>query len=252
MLASGSCPDIYTNQLCKLVAPLSTFCSLYSLFLLPILDEEFLRGEAIFSKSELIQISSILKNVCIGIVNLMHPDTSYILTTTTSAISTSVFLNQKSNNIFPLINSSLEKQKELMIKDTKLKARYFTHLFHVCTQLVQRMHTRDIRYGFCPEDHWISRSQYVSSQRLMSLFQTQDASILTRIKFGQMSYLFQDEDDTSGEMMDIKFNLNDIRSMTILQELPFTIQFNERVKVRYLFIYLSSIYVANKIFLYRF
>jgi hypothetical protein len=48
LLASGSsiC-EIYDNNLFKLIPPLITFCSLNNLFLLPILDEEFIKGEAI-------------------------------------------------------------------------------------------------------------------------------------------------------------------------------------------------------------
>ncbi|CAF1147339.1 unnamed protein product, partial [Brachionus calyciflorus] len=53
------------------------------------------------------------------------------------------------------------------------------------------MHRRDIRYGFCPEDHWISNSKYVVSNRLSAILQSNDPSILTDIKFGQQSYIFQ-------------------------------------------------------------
>ncbi len=53
----------------KIVAPLSTFSSLYNLFLLPILDDEFLNGEAIFSKSELIKMGCHLKVMNILIDN---------------------------------------------------------------------------------------------------------------------------------------------------------------------------------------
>jgi len=44
ILASGNLSRLSQNDLYKIVAPLSTFCSLYNLFLLPILDEEFLKG----------------------------------------------------------------------------------------------------------------------------------------------------------------------------------------------------------------
>ena len=53
------------------------------------------------------------------------------------------------------------------------------------------MYTRDIRFGFCPEDHWLSNSKFVAMNKLSSILQTQDPSILTQVKFGQQSYLFQ-------------------------------------------------------------
>ena len=128
MLASGSCPEIYLNHMFQINAPLSTFCSLYNLFLLPILDEELLKGEAIFSKNELIKMSSILKDACIGIIDFMHPAT--------------YFNNfNKENNYSNSENDMLEPQKNFTKKftspnqvinlDTKIKAKYFTHLFQV-------------------------------------------------------------------------------------------------------------------------
>ena len=52
----GNLAKLNQEELYKIVAPLSTFSSLYNLFLLPILDDEFLNGEAIFSKGELIKV----------------------------------------------------------------------------------------------------------------------------------------------------------------------------------------------------
>ncbi len=41
------------------------------------------------------------------------------------------------------------------------------------------------------------------------------------------SHLFQQTDD----MFENKLNVNDIRSLTILQELPFTVAFKERIQI---------------------
>ena len=106
LLASGSTIEIYDNNLFKLIPPLITFCSLYNLFLLPILDEEFIKGEAIFTKLDLIQISSILKDICLGIIHLMHPDAKPLTIVSNN--------EQNANNI-----------------DIRIKAIYFTHLFQV-------------------------------------------------------------------------------------------------------------------------
>lgn len=218
MLASGSCPEIYLNHMFQINAPLSTFCSLYNLFLLPILDEELLKGEAIFSKNELIKMSSILKDACIGIIDFMHPATYF-----------NNFKENQDMEQFDLaknFNKKFTSPNQVINLDTKIKAKYFTHLFQVACQLVQTIHTRDIRLGFCTESHWISNSKYVTANRLLNIFQNHDPSILTSTRFGQSSYIFQDESE-----MDFKLSVNDIRSLTILQELPFTIPFKERVQI---------------------
>jgi ubiquitin-protein ligase E3 C len=201
------------------VTPLSTFCSLYNLFLLPILDEEFLRGEAIFSKADLIQMSNILKNVCLGIICLMHPETN------SSSASAS---NQVQYSLFRSKNKFSNSDNEHSVKENeerKKKAVYFTRLFQVCSLLVQRMHTRDIRFGFCSEDHWVANTSFVSGNRLASILETLDPSILSRVKFCELSYL-SDEIE-----MQHKLSIHDIRSLTILQELPFTVPFKDRVHI---------------------
>ncbi len=193
MLASCSFSEIYHDDLVKIVAPLSTFCSLYNLFLLPILDKEFLKGEAIFSKMDLIKMSSILKDVCIGAIILMHPDP--YSSTSDSSFTFSRNLSsgssiQDTKNLMQnrsISNSSFNAQ----ILDKKIKAKCFTHLFQTCALLVQRIYTRDIRCSFCPEEHWISNSKFVALNKLSSILQAQDPTILTQIKFGQQSYLFQ-------------------------------------------------------------
>ena len=205
LLASGSTIEIYDNNLFKLIPPLITFCSLYNLFLLPILDEEFIKGEAIFTKLDLIQISSTLKDICLGIIHLMHPDTKPL---TSSNIIMGSSSAAGGNNF-----------------DIKIKAIYFTHLFQSCSQLVQRMYTRDIRRAYCPEDHWLSNTIIVKANRLTSVLQA-DKPILTTIKFGNLSYLFQKNND-----FDVKLSVNDVRSLTVLQELPFVVPFKERVQI---------------------
>jgi hypothetical protein len=195
MLASCSFSEIYHDDLVKIVAPLSTFCSLYNLFLLPILDKEFLKGEAIFSKMDLIKMSSLLKDVCIGVIILMHPD-PYSNNTNDSSFTISRNLSsgnsiQDTKNLMQNRSSSGNAYLNAQILDKQIKAKCFTHLFQSCALLVQRMYTRDIRCSFCPEDHWISNSKFVALNKLSSILQAQDPTILTHIKFGQQSYLFQ-------------------------------------------------------------
>ena len=125
MLASGSCPEIYLNHMFKINAPLSTFCSLYNLFLLPILDEELLKGEAIFSKNELIKMSAILKDACIGIIDFMHPATYFNNFKDTHVNDMDFYEPQKS------VGNKFTSPNQVIHLDTKIKAKYFTHLFQV-------------------------------------------------------------------------------------------------------------------------
>lgn len=130
ILASGSCPDIYHNELYKLIAPLTTFCSLYNLFLFPILDEEFLKGEAIFSKMDLIKISSILKDACIGMVDLMHPDLSPSMKDT---LNDSFIYPTKTRS------ANLEPNTRSVPIEIKIKSKSFTALFLVWIYLISHL-----------------------------------------------------------------------------------------------------------------
>jgi hypothetical protein len=130
MIANWSITEIYENELMRIVAPLSTFCALYNLFLLPILDEEFLKGEAIFSKLELIKMSAYLKDACVGIITLMHPEivpTRDLVSATTTTLTspTAGALDTKFDRSHAQISSQTFSLK------TKIKAKYFTHLFQV-------------------------------------------------------------------------------------------------------------------------
>ncbi|CAF1651325.1 unnamed protein product, partial [Adineta ricciae] len=55
---------------------LVTFCSLYSMSLVPLHDDEFFRGppETAFHTSQISQMVRILQDVCMGIVRFMYPD----------------------------------------------------------------------------------------------------------------------------------------------------------------------------------
>lgn len=230
VLASGNLAKLNQEDLYKIVAPLSTFSSLYNLFLLPILDDEFLNEKAIFSKIELIKMSSNLKDVCLGIIQLMHPDTA----TPQTGSSASNYIDESDmyKNLHKRLNSSNnQSKKDASFMRLRKQAACFTLLFQQCAQLVQRLYTRDIRTGFCSSDHWLAKSfKLVSLHRLSDLIQTYEPAILTNIRFGQASYLFQQQDDFFMQQEN-KLNVNDIRSLTILQELPFTVVFKDRIQI---------------------
>lgn len=75
------------------------------------MDEQFLKGEALFSKEKLIEICAILKEICVGIISLMHSET-----------------RSQQLYIFNSIDNSAATKN---LFDVKLKTIYFTNLFQV-------------------------------------------------------------------------------------------------------------------------
>lgn len=58
-----------------IVPPLTVFCELFSLLITTLHDGEFASGESIpFTLHELVPVISILKDVCLGLVELAFPD----------------------------------------------------------------------------------------------------------------------------------------------------------------------------------
>lgn len=60
----------------RIVSLLVTFCSLYSVSLVPLHDDEFFRGppDAAFRMNEISDMVKTLRDVCMGIVRFMYPD----------------------------------------------------------------------------------------------------------------------------------------------------------------------------------
>ena len=188
----GNLAKLNQEDLYKIVAPLSTFSSLYNLFLLPILDDEFLNGEAIFGKAELIKMGSNLKDVCLGIIHLMHPDTASA-SQSAGASTTHPDDSDLYRNLNKRLTSASAPRNDASLKRLRKQAACFTHLFQQCVQLAQRLCTRDIRTGFCAADHWLAKSfKLVSLTRLSDILHTHGPAILTSVKFGQVSGSWDD------------------------------------------------------------
>ena len=71
--ANSSLKDIDIDRIEPLLV---TFCSLYSMSLVPLHDDEFFRGppETAFHTSQISQMVRTLQDVCMGIVRFMYPD----------------------------------------------------------------------------------------------------------------------------------------------------------------------------------
>jgi len=71
--ASSSLKD---SDIDRIEPLLVTFCSLYSVSLVPLHDDEFFHGppDTAFRTSEIADMVKILRDVCMGIVRFMYPD----------------------------------------------------------------------------------------------------------------------------------------------------------------------------------
>ncbi|RXG70066.1 Ubiquitin-protein ligase E3C [Armadillidium vulgare] len=113
-----------------LVPLLSTFSASLIAVLATLHDSELLEGQGSvnvnhigsfpFSVEELVKMSGTLRDVCVGLVELAHPD-----------IRMATFI------------------------DGSYKTMW-AHCFKVCINVVRQIHLRDTRRIFCPEGHWLS------------------------------------------------------------------------------------------------
>jgi hypothetical protein len=85
--ASSSLKDADIDRIEPLLV---TFCSLYSMALVPLHDDEFFRGppDAAFHTSEISYMVRVLRDVCMGIVRFMYPDKQISSQSTNAPMST--------------------------------------------------------------------------------------------------------------------------------------------------------------------
>ncbi|XP_066601185.1 ubiquitin-protein ligase E3C [Prorops nasuta] len=199
----------------KIVPLLAVFCSLFSLLIATLHDSEFFMqsGETDnnqcqqqampFNTSELVLLSAHIKGVCLGLVELACPDTR-----------PTVRDDYKSAVLGP--SSIMETQQNTQI---------WTHLFKVAVGLLRQLHTRDLRQQFCPDGHWIT------SNIMIPICKPQDLSFRRRRLGGYIPFqglgVFTREDLEEGPPLSAK----EIRTLTLLREIPFVVPFNERVVV---------------------
>lgn len=199
----------------KVVPLLAVFCSLFSLLIATLHDNEFFNDgpEAAaagpgqqtmpFTTAELVPLSAHLKGVCLGLVELAFPDTR---PTVRDDYKTAV------------LGAASSAQTH---QDTQM----WSHLFKVTVGLLRQLHTRDLRKQFCPEGHWIA------SNIAIPLDKPQDFTFRRRRLRGYVPFqglrAFTREDLEEGPPWSTK----EVRTLTLLREVPFVVPFNERVVV---------------------
>lgn len=120
---------------------IASFCALFGRLIATLHDREFCQEDVLpgatskimpFKLNEIVLMSSFLKDLSLGLVELAFPETR----TSLNDHYRSVLLpNQYSSSV-----------------NTTNK---WPHLLKVCVSLLRQLHTRDLRRGFCPSNHWV-------------------------------------------------------------------------------------------------
>lgn len=197
----------------RIVPLLAVFCSLFSLLIATLHDSEFYAGDNLagaflttvpFNLPELVPLSLTLKEVCLGLVELAFPDS-----------------RPSVRDEYRLAVHGREQHSAVRSQETQMWA----HLFKVTVGLVRQLHARDIRRPFCPEGHWISKHVMLPLEKPSDF--TLRRQRLRNYRPFQGLRAFTREELEEGPPLSTK----EVRTMTILRELPFLVAFQERVLV---------------------
>ncbi|ALC41873.1 CG3356 [Drosophila busckii] len=194
---------------------LATFCMLFGRLLPTLHDVEFVESKLLvtptiqhvrlmpFSIAEIVQMSKTLKEISLGLVELAFR---------------SVLSHTDADD------KQLRSQKQV-----------WANLLNVVVFVLNQIHTRDLRLGFCPEGHWTVSRLDLPLDRPTDLPLTH-SSRMRGIRPFQPIRDFTREDFENGPPMSTKQK----RSITILREIPFVVAFNKRVSI------LQGLVAANK------
>ncbi|KAI0217696.1 Ubiquitin-protein ligase E3C [Lamellibrachia satsuma] len=201
----------------RIVPLLSLFCSLFSHSLLSLHDAEFYgdntddKSFMPFQVGELVPMSLALRDTCLGIIELVHPDTKPSLKEDYKEAFQSVGIVQNT-----LTAAELQDQQKT-----------WAYVFKVTVQLVKHLYARDSRRPFCPPGHWLARQVNINADKPSQLYKAQNM-VFVRRSFGALSTLNPKKvlDDDCPPL-----STTEVRHLTILTELPFVVSFEERVKI---------------------
>ncbi|MCJ8731205.1 hypothetical protein PDJAM_G00196620 [Pangasius djambal] len=197
------------------------FSSLFSHSLISIHDTEFF-GEAMdgqrqasmmpFSLPELVTLSRCLRDACLGIIKLAHPETKSGHREEYAAAFRSVGVKTSSQ-----VQQRIQNQQKRWVQ-----------LFKVITNLVKMLKARDIRRPFCPEGHWLSDEVNIRADKVTQLYVPSARHVWRTRRMGRIGPL-QSTLDVGLEPPPL--SVSEERHLAILTELPFVVPFEERVKI---------------------
>ncbi|CAF0945569.1 unnamed protein product, partial [Didymodactylos carnosus] len=201
---------------------LMTFCSLYSMSLVPLHDDEFWDGmpATVFQITEIPDIVKILRDVCMGIIRYMYPDKQIPMQSNNISHNDEILISSQ-----PIVTSAREASAARAHKQMDLirqRSSHFSVIFKVIVQLLQQLRSRDVRRRFCPPEYWLT-NQY--SLQLDKLYIIPLARGLA-----EPSLLTPETRDSRGPNT-FQFLASELRLITILQQIPFVIPFAVRVQV---------------------
>ena len=213
---------------CSFVIPiLASFCALFGRLLSTLHDGEFfychfdvdeltiasanvepIENKAMpFHIKDVVHMSLTLKELAIGLVELAFPETRSALKDHYRNIFTGL-LDEDSNR-----NARINQEKSI-----------WSQLLKVCVSLLRQLHTRDLRCNFCPPDNWIAPNLNIPLDR------PNDLHFSSRRRGPRPFQPIRDftrKNLEEGPPMSTK----QIRSITILKEIPFVVPFNKRFEV---------------------
>nr|XP_019541237.2 ubiquitin-protein ligase E3C [Aedes albopictus] len=218
LLSKGLTISKYDSD--RIVPILASFCALFGRLIATLSDTEFCQENVLpgtvskimpFTLAEIIPLSTTLKEISLGLVELAFPETRSSLKDSYRTMLTS--LNNESTSHYRLKCDTNEQSKNV-----------WPHLLKVCVSLLRQIHTRDLRRTFCPEGHWTAQNLNLPLDKPTDLH-------LSRGRRGPRPFQpirdFTREDVEDGPPLSTK----QIRSITILREIPFVVAFNTRVGV---------------------
>ncbi|CAF0934306.1 unnamed protein product [Adineta steineri] len=193
---------------------LVTFCSLYSMSLVPLHDDEFFRGppDTAFRTKEISDMVKILRDVCMGIVRFMYPDKQI------SNQSTNTAMNDDDEST-PKINRANRQ-----VETARQRASKFSIVFKIIVQLLQQLRSRDVRRQFCPPEYWLTNQFQLHLDKTYILPFARGLS--DPLLLSSETYFNRDRAPDA-----FPFSVTELRLLTILQQIPFVIPFDTRVQV---------------------
>uniref|UniRef100_A0A674NQ55 Ubiquitin-protein ligase E3C n=1 Tax=Takifugu rubripes TaxID=31033 RepID=A0A674NQ55_TAKRU len=197
------------------------FSSLFSHSLISVHDSEFfgheIEGRAQssmmpFTLPELVTLSRCLRDACLGIIKLAYPETKAEHREEYMAAFRSVG-----------VKTNTEVQQRIQAEQKR-----WVQLFKVITNLVKMVKARDIRRPFCPSGHWLSEEVNIRADKVTQLYVPSARNVWRTRRMGRIGPL-QSSLDVGLEPPQL--SVSEERNLAILTELPFVVQFEERVKI---------------------
>lgn len=210
---------ITPNDWPRILPQLTLFCALFT-YLLPTSDDiEFYEEKPLserqtstmpFTLEELCSMVVTLRDLCLGLIELAYRDTKPLTDEYRAAIN-------------PDVSSSLSSAHH---QTDEHSSNQWLALFKVSIQLLRQLHVRDSRQAFCAPSDWISNKVHIAIDKPVN-FKVSEQQKQRYQPFVGLKKLSKVQLEELGPPMSI----NEIRHITILQEMPFLIPFTDRVQI---------------------